>query len=89
MRFARGDVRDRIGLRKTTRDIRIGATALCSDRNAPMESFFHTLKTELVHHRQYATRAEATRDPLPTSKASTTELGAIPPSVTSARSRWS
>jgi transposase InsO family protein len=29
----------------------------CYD-NAPMESFFHTLKTELVHHRQYATRAE-------------------------------
>ena len=28
----------------------------CYD-NAPMESFFHTLKTELVHHRQYATRA--------------------------------
>jgi transposase InsO family protein len=27
-----------------------------------MESFFHTLKTELVHHRHYATRAEATRD---------------------------
>ena len=24
--------------------------------NAPMESFFHTLKTELVHHRTYATR---------------------------------
>ena len=33
----------------------------CYD-NAPMESFFHTLKTELVHHRQYATRQEATRD---------------------------
>jgi putative transposase len=33
----------------------------CYD-NAPMESFFHKLKTELVHHRQYATRAEATRD---------------------------
>jgi transposase InsO family protein len=33
----------------------------CYD-NAPMESFFHTLKTELVHHRQYATRKEATRD---------------------------
>ena len=32
----------------------------CHD-NAPMESFFHTLKTELVHHRQYPTRAEATR----------------------------
>jgi putative transposase len=33
----------------------------CYD-NAPMESFFHTLKTELVHHRKYATPAEATRD---------------------------
>jgi transposase InsO family protein len=27
-----------------------------------MESFFHTLKTELVHHWQYATRTEAKRD---------------------------
>jgi putative transposase len=35
--------------------------ANCYD-NAPMESFFHTLKTELVHHRQYKTRAEAQRD---------------------------
>jgi len=35
--------------------------ANCYD-NAPMESFFHTLKTELVHHRQYETRAEAQRD---------------------------
>jgi putative transposase len=25
----------------------------CYD-NAPIESFFHTLKTEPVHHRQYA-----------------------------------
>ena len=33
----------------------------CYD-NAPMESFFHTLKTELVHHTQYATRADAMRD---------------------------
>ncbi len=33
----------------------------CFD-NAPMESFFHTLKTELVHHREYQTRAEAQRD---------------------------
>jgi len=33
----------------------------CYD-NAPMESFFHTLKTELVHHRQYATRTQATCD---------------------------
>ncbi len=30
--------------------------------NAPMESFFHTLKTELVHHRTYTTRDEAKRD---------------------------
>jgi putative transposase len=30
--------------------------------NAPMESFFHTLKTELVHHRTYATRDDAKRD---------------------------
>jgi transposase InsO family protein len=33
----------------------------CYD-NAPMESFFHTLETELVHHRNYSTRAEAQRD---------------------------
>ena len=30
--------------------------------NAPMESFFHTLKIQRVHHRVYATRAEARRD---------------------------
>ena len=30
--------------------------------NAPMESFFHTLKTELVHHKAYATHDEAKRD---------------------------
>lgn len=33
----------------------------CYD-NAPMESFFHTLKTELVHHHDYKTRAEAQHD---------------------------
>ena len=33
----------------------------CLD-NAPMESFFHTLKTELVHHAAYATREAAKRD---------------------------
>ena len=33
----------------------------CYD-NAPMESFFHTLKTELVHHQHYVTRQEARRD---------------------------
>jgi len=30
--------------------------------NAPMESFFHTLKTELVYHRSYQTKEEAKRD---------------------------
>ena len=30
--------------------------------NAPMESFFHTLKTESVHHRACATHDEARRD---------------------------
>jgi putative transposase len=30
--------------------------------NAPMESFFATLKTELVHHRKYRSRAEARAD---------------------------
>jgi transposase InsO family protein len=30
--------------------------------NAPMESFFHTLKTELVYHRHYESRAEARSD---------------------------
>jgi transposase InsO family protein len=33
----------------------------CYD-NAPLESFFGTLKTELIFHRQYATRAEARTD---------------------------
>ena len=33
----------------------------CYD-NAPMESFFGTLKSELVHHRHYQTRAEAKTD---------------------------
>lgn len=30
----------------------------CYD-NAPMESFWGTLKTDMVHHRKYATREEA------------------------------
>ena len=34
----------------------------CYD-DAPTKSFFHTLKTELVLHGQYATRAEATPCP--------------------------
>ena len=30
--------------------------------NAPMESWFHTLKTELVNHRNYHTRVQAKAD---------------------------
>jgi transposase InsO family protein len=30
--------------------------------NAPRESWFHTLKTEIVHHTKYATREAAKRD---------------------------
>jgi putative transposase len=30
--------------------------------NAVVESFFHTLKTELVYHRHYLTRQEARQD---------------------------
>ena len=40
--------------------------------NASMESFFHTLKTELVHHRTYATRDEASATCSRMWKASTT-----------------
>jgi len=34
----------------------------CCDDNAPMESFFHTLKVELVHQRRWAIRDDARRD---------------------------
>lgn len=33
----------------------------CRD-NAPMESFFHSPKTERVHHRDYAARDDVQRD---------------------------
>lgn len=36
----------------------MGRKENCYD-NAPMESFWGTLKNELVHHRRYATRAQA------------------------------
>ena len=36
-------------------------TVYCYD-NAPMESFFHALKVELVHQRRWTTRDEARRD---------------------------
>jgi putative transposase len=39
----------------------MSGTGNCYD-NAPMESFWGTLKQELVHHRHYTTRQEAMRD---------------------------
>jgi transposase InsO family protein len=39
----------------------LSGTGYCYD-NAPMESFFATLKTELIYHRHYATRLEAKTD---------------------------
>jgi putative transposase len=60
----------------------------CYD-NAPMESFFHTVKTELVHHRQYATRPEATRDIFAYIEGFYNRTVVTPLSAMSARSRWS
>ncbi len=41
--------------------VSMSRTGNCYD-NAPVESFRGTLKNELVHHRRYATRAEAERE---------------------------
>jgi putative transposase len=62
--------------------------ANCYD-NAPMESFFHTLKTQLVHHQHYATREEARRDICASIEGFAIERVATRPSDISARSRWS
>ena len=39
----------------------MGRKGCCFD-NAPMESFFHTLKVELVHRERCASREEARRE---------------------------
>ena len=39
----------------------VGRTGICFD-NSMAESFFGKLKTEMVHHRRFATRAEARRE---------------------------
>jgi putative transposase len=59
VQYASGDYRH--ALQSAGLKASMSRNADCYD-NAPMESFFHTLKTELVHRRQYATRAEAQRD---------------------------
>jgi len=50
------DILDRFGLKAS-----MSRKGNCYD-NAPMESFWGTLKQELVHHRRYRTRQEAIRD---------------------------
>ena len=59
VQYASSDYRN--ALRSACLRASMSRKADCYD-NAPMESFFHTLKTELVHHRHYETRAEAKRD---------------------------
>ena len=59
VQYASRDYRDALSAAGITASM--SRKADCYD-NAPMESFFHTLKTELVHHREYQTRAEAQRD---------------------------
>ena len=50
----------------------------CYD-NAPMESFWGTMKNELINHRRYATREEAIAETLPnTSRSSITGRDARP-----------
>jgi putative transposase len=50
------NIMDRFGLKAS-----MSRKGNCYD-NAPMESFWGTLKQELVHHRRYRTRLEAIRD---------------------------
>jgi len=50
------DILDRFGLKAS-----MSRKGNCYD-NAPMESFWGTLKQELVHHRRYRTRQEAIRN---------------------------
>ena len=40
----------------------MGRKGCCND-NAPMESFFHTFKVEIVHQSRFASRAETRREP--------------------------
>jgi putative transposase len=59
IQYACGDYRAALDRAEITASMSRRANPL---DNAPMESFFHTLKTELVHHGTYATRDEAKRD---------------------------
>jgi hypothetical protein len=49
---------DCVASRSASSETRRIRSTICHD-NAPMESFWGSLKTELVHHRRFTTRAEA------------------------------
>jgi putative transposase len=51
----------RTALQSASMQASMSRRADCWD-NAPMESFFHTLKTEQVYHQHYATRSQAKSD---------------------------
>ena len=57
--YAAGDYRDILQAAAIVQSM--SRKANCWD-NAPMESFFGALKTELVHHREYPDRDTARRD---------------------------
>jgi hypothetical protein len=57
--YAAGEYRDILQAAAITKSM--SRKGNCWD-NAPMESFFGTLKTELVHHREYPDRDTAQRD---------------------------
>jgi len=59
IRYAADEYRQALAAAKMTPSM--SRKGNCLD-NAPMESFFHTLKVERVHRRVYATRDEARRD---------------------------
>lgn len=48
-------------LKKFNMKVSMSRRGNCYD-NSPIESFWGTLKNELVHHRRYSTRREAIRD---------------------------
>jgi putative transposase len=59
VQYASADYRS--ALQSASMQASMSRRADCWD-NAPMESFFHTLKTEQIHHQQYATREHAKSD---------------------------
>jgi transposase InsO family protein len=63
----------------------MSAAGNCYD-NAVAESFFATLKKELVHGCAFETRSEAYDASVTTSRITTTRNGATPPSETNPRS---